>query len=83
MQFNQNDTIVSGQSRAVLLQWLNDAQAAMAALMTGRREVSVSYDGKTVTYSNANRADLQAWIGLLQRQLGLNRGRRALRPYFR
>jgi hypothetical protein len=83
MHFNPNDTIVAGQPRATLQQWLSDAQTALAALMTGRREVSVSYDGKAVTYSSANRSDLEAWIGLLQRQLGVNRGRRALRPYFR
>jgi hypothetical protein len=82
VRFNPNDTIVAGQPRAVLQQWLSDAQSALASLMSGRREISVSYDGKAVTYSAANRSDLEAWIGLLQRCLGINRGRRALRPYF-
>jgi hypothetical protein len=81
--FNPNNTILSGQPRATLQLWLTEAQAAYASLVTGGRPVSVSYDGKAVTYTAANQLDLVQWIGLLQRQLGVNRGRRALTPYFR
>ncbi len=81
--FDPNRTILAGVSTPTLQQWLADAQAAMAALMTGRREVTVSYDGKSVTYSNASRGDLAQWIMQLQRQLGVGPGRRAIRPYFR
>lgn len=83
MRFNQNNTILSGLSRASLQQMLTDAQSAYALLLTGGKPVSVSYDGKAVTYTAANQADLVQWIGLIQRSLGVNRGRRALRPYFR
>jgi hypothetical protein len=83
MYFNPAGSLVAGQSVVTLRQWLSDAQTALAALMTGRREVVVAYDGKSVTYSAANRSDLEAWISLLQQQLGLNKGRRALRVYFR
>jgi hypothetical protein len=83
VNFNPNNTIMAGQPRATLQQWLTDAQAAYASLVTGGKPVSVSYDGKAVTYTAANQTDLVQWIGLLQRQLGVNRGRRALRPYYR
>jgi hypothetical protein len=62
---------------------LSEAQAAYAQLITGGKPVSVSYDGKSVTYTAAEQAGLVQWIGLLQRQLGINHGRRALRPFFR
>lgn len=81
--FNQNNTILSGLSRPVLQQMLSDAQTAYTLLLTGGKPVSVSYDGKAVTYTAANSAELVQYIGLIQRCLGVNRGRRALRPYFR
>jgi len=37
----------------------------------------------SVTYQPADAIALADWIVTLQRQLGMNRGRRALRPYFR
>lgn len=81
--FNPNQTILAGVPRSTLQQWLKDAQTAYAALATGGKPQTVSYDGKSVTYTTASLADLQNWIGLLLRQLGINGGRRALRPYFR
>lgn len=81
--FNQNNTILSGLSRPVLQQMLSDAQTAYAQLITGAKVVSVSYDGKSAQYTAANTAALVQYIGLIQRCLGVNRGRRALRPYFR
>lgn len=83
MAFNPNSSMLAGVDNATLQQWLTEARNAYAALMTGRREVSVSYDGKSVSYGQADMAQLQNWIGLLQRQLGIGCGRRALRPYFR
>lgn len=76
-------TVLSGVDPVVLRQWLTDAQTALQGLMTGRREVSVAYDGKSVTYSSASKGDLQMWIMQLQRQLGIGGRRSALRPYFR
>jgi hypothetical protein len=81
--FDPNSTILAGQSPATLLLWLSQAQTAYATLVTGGKPVSVGYDGKTVTYTAAESAALAQWIGLLRRQLGIGRGRRALRPYFR
>ena len=81
--FNPNRTILAGVPVATLQLWLGQAQTAYAALVTGGKAQSLSYDGKSVTYSQANRGDLESWISLLQRQLGVNHGRRALRPYFR
>ena len=83
MSFDPNATVLAGVDATILRGWLSDAQAAYATLMTGRREVTVSYDGKSVTYAMGDRDALMAWIMLLQRQLGIGRGRRALRPYFR
>lgn len=81
--FNQNNTILSGLSRATLQQMLTAAQTAYSQLLTGGKPVSVAYDGKSVTYTAADAAALVQYIGLIQRCLGVNRGRRALKPYFR
>ena len=76
-------TVLSGVDEATLQQWLREAQSALQALMTGRREVTIAYDGKSVTYSTASQANLIMWIKQLQQQLGIAPRRRALRPYFR
>jgi hypothetical protein len=81
--FNPNATILAGLPKATLQQWLTTAQTAYMQLSIGGKPVSVSYDGKAVQYTPADKTQLMAWIGLLQRQLGQNHGRRALRPYFR
>jgi gpW len=81
--FNQNKSILSGVPSSTLQQWLTEAQNAYKELVLGRRAVTVSYDGKSTTFTAGNKADLQEWIDLLQRALGINKGRRALRPYFR
>jgi hypothetical protein len=62
---------------------LADAQKTLALLMTGRRLVSGSYNGKSVTYSQLDIGSLVMWIYMLQRQLGLVGPRRALIPYYR
>lgn len=84
MRFNPQGTILWGQSQATLQTWLNLAQIAYNNLLTGGLPVTVSYEGKSVTYRVGQEADLANYINMLQRQLG-NRsaGRRALRPYFR
>jgi gpW len=81
--FNLNKSILSGIPSSTLLQWLTEAQNAYKELILGRRAVTVSYDGKSTTFTAGNKSDLQEWIDLLQRALGINKGRRALRPYFR
>ena len=82
-RFNQNNTVLAGIPIGTIRQYLTDAQAAYAQLLTGQRPVTVSYEGKSVTYNMASVQNLEAWIELLQRALGYNRGRRALRPYYR
>ena len=81
--FTQNATILAGLPQATLQAYLATAQQAYADLMTGQKTVSVGYDGKNVTYAITDSAKLESWIDLLQRCLGMNRGRRALRPYYR
>jgi hypothetical protein len=61
--------------------WLSTAQNAYALLMSGGKPVTVSYDGKSVTYSQASVANLAAFIQLLQSQLGMGVRRRAIRPF--
>lgn len=64
---------------ATLQARLAEAEAAYHALVTGRREVSVSYtQGETtrsVTYTQADLARLAGYIMDLKRQLGLGRRR--------
>ena len=56
---------------------LDEAEAALHDLMTGRREVSVAYDGKSVTYSRTDVAKLRAYIAELKGKVGSG-GRRPL-----
>lgn len=64
-------------------QWLTSLQTAYFQLTMGQSVVSAGYDGKSVTYKQADGPAMIQLIGLLQRALGVNGGRRALRPYFR
>jgi gpW len=82
--YQQQYGVLAGVPTATLQQWLSDAQAAYAALMTGRREISVGYDGKSVTYSQTEIGQLQAWIMTLMSALGMVcRARRPMIPFFR
>jgi hypothetical protein len=82
--FDPRRTALAGLPRASLVTALANAQAAYMELMTGvGLVVSTSYDGKSVTYYQTDVARLESFILLLQRMLGINPGRRALRPYFR
>jgi hypothetical protein len=84
MRFNPAGTILWGQSQATLQLWLSQAQVAYNSLIAGGQPVSVSYEGKSVTYRVGQEAELANYINLLQRQLGnCAAGRRALRPYYR
>ena len=80
--------VLQGVPSATLTLWLATAQQAYADLMSGGKVVTASYsqgDGsKSVTYTMASMANLQAWIGQLQRALGQPfQARRPLRPFFR
>jgi hypothetical protein len=50
--------------------WLSDAEAAYHRLLTGASEVTVSYDGESVTYRAATKAQLLSYIGELRAALG-------------
>ncbi|MCJ8352705.1 gpW family head-tail joining protein [Novacetimonas hansenii] len=79
-------TILSGLTREQLQANLTAAQQAMHDLMIGGKPVSVSFSqvngSRSVTYTQANRADLTAYIQLLQTALGINR-RRPVRFMYR
>jgi hypothetical protein len=74
---------LAGIDQATLQQWLSDAQQSLALLMTGRRLVSGSYNGKSVSYSQSDVGTLMAWIQMLQYALGIGCKRRAIVPYYR
>ena len=59
--------------------WLGEALTARHALLTGKRTVSVSYDGKSVTYGAADIARLDAYITSLQAQIADATGQRRRR----
>jgi hypothetical protein len=83
MRFDPSRTMLAGIPRPTLVQWLSDAQSAYALLMTGGKPVSISYEGKAVSYTPAQGQNLQNWIVLLQSQISGRRERRPLIPYFR
>lgn len=69
-----------------LQQRLDEAKAALHDLMTGRAvRVVVDQNGERVEYSVANRANLMAYIAMLEAELA-NPGRLpvvgAMRPWF-
>lgn len=55
---------------AILQARLVEAEAALHKLQIGQQAATVSYDGKSVTYSQARIADLQSYILNLRIQLG-------------
>ncbi|AWN43158.1 gpW family head-tail joining protein [Methylobacterium durans] len=50
----------------VLRVWLAEAELAMHQLMIGKKAVSTSYEGKSASFTQANRDDLANWINLLK-----------------
>ncbi|MBO1325303.1 gpW family protein [Acetobacter sp. TBRC 12305] len=86
-RFNPASSLLAGLSTDQLQAALTSCQLALIGLQSGQSVASVTYaqgDGsKTVTYRQANVADLSAMIRTLQRQLGVpGTRRRALRPVF-
>ena len=49
--------------------WLAEARLARHKLLTGSKAVSMTYEGKAVTYTTANAARLDAYITDLTRQI--------------
>lgn len=58
--------------RPVFEGYLANAQTAWHKLMAGEQEVSVSYNGESVTYRSANMDALKNYISDLRRALGLS-----------
>lgn len=81
--FDPNRTALAGLPVATLQAYLTAAQAAYNNLMVGGKVVTAAYDGKSVTYTQADIGRLESYIMLLQRMLGINRGRRPMVPIFR
>lgn len=46
--------------------WLDEAERALHTLMTGAAIADVWRDGRRITYTARNRADLEAYIRLLR-----------------
>jgi hypothetical protein len=60
--------------------YLLEAQLALHKLLTGTKETSVSYEGKSVTFSAANVDQLKAYIADLERQIAVILGTAARGP---
>ncbi|OUL59257.1 gpW family head-tail joining protein [Pseudoalteromonas ulvae] len=57
-------------------QKLAEAQNAYHQLITGTATVAITRNGRAVTFSQANKADLLAYIDELKRELGQTSSRR-------
>lgn len=79
----QDRTIFAGMSIPQVQAWYTIAQAQYLALIAGGKPVTVSYEGKSVTYTPADVARFRATLDEAQKILGFGRQRRALRPIFR
>lgn len=65
--------------REVITARLAEAEAALHALAIGRRSVTVSYEGKSVTYTAGTMSELRAYIAELKAKLTLLDGTRPAR----
>lgn len=52
---------------------LTEAEDALHELSLGKRVVSISRNGKTLTFSATNRIDLEMYIARLKQQKGTSR----------
>jgi hypothetical protein len=77
------NSVLLGVPRETLLQWLADAQQAYVLVMSGTTETKVKIGEREVTYSASNSTQLQVWIRMLQQELGMDVGRRAIGVVFR
>lgn len=55
---------------ATLTQYLAEAETALHKLLVGEKVQTVSYNGQSVQYTQANLGDLRAYIQSLKAQLG-------------
>lgn len=78
-----NKTTFAGMSIAEIRTWYTAAQRSYLDLVSGGKPVTVSYEGKSVTYTAADANRLKSLIDEAQAILGYGRQRRALTPIFR
>ena len=60
---------------ATLQQMLAEAEVALHQLNTGRATTSVSYEGKSVSYQQADLAKLSVYVNQLREQISTLEGR--------
>lgn len=69
--------------RATLETRLREAEDALHRWRIGEHELSITYAGRTLTYSPTNESTLKGYIAELRRDLGLPvRSRASIRPRF-
>lgn len=61
-------------SLATLQTWLTEAETARHKLMTGSRAVSLTYAGRSVSYTSADLAALNSYIEDLKAQIATASG---------
>lgn len=61
-------------SLATLQTWLTEAETARHKLMTGSRTVSLTYAGRSVSYTSADLAALNSYIDDLKAQIAIASG---------
>jgi hypothetical protein len=60
---------------------ISEAKSALHELVLGRRTATISRNGKSVTYTQTNRVDLERYIAQLKLSKSGAR-RRPMRPYY-
>jgi hypothetical protein len=60
---------------------LTNVEEAIRAIIAGEREVSMTMDGKSATYTDANLKDLQSLRGEIINDIAINAGTCSLRTY--
>lgn len=59
------------EETALYQTWLAEAKSGLHQLMTGRKAVTLSYNGESVTYRQTDEASLRRYINELSAALGL------------
>lgn len=59
------------EETALYQTWLSEAKTALHYLILGRKAVTLSYNGETVTYNQTTEADLRRHINELSAALGI------------
>jgi hypothetical protein len=78
-----NKTSFAGMTLAQVQSYYTLLQTAYLDLTLGNKPITVSYEGKSVTYTVADANRLKELRDEAAQLLGYGRQRRALRPYFR